>query len=96
MRTAKPHGIRRVSGMGLLLVMGAVLALSLVGCRPSSETASNTNGPSGGPTAANGPAGGPPGAPNGPGAAGTTTGPGAPGQPGGKMANPPGPKGAGK
>jgi hypothetical protein len=88
MRTAKSNGIRRVSGAGLLLVMGAVLALSLVGCRPSAETTSNTNGP-----AAGAPAGSPM---NGPGAAGTTNAPGAPVQPGGRMGNPPGPKGAGK
>jgi hypothetical protein len=92
MRTANSLGIRRVVGTGLLLVMGAVLSISLLGCKPSSETASDANTP-----AANGPGGvAPPGAPNGPGAAGTTNGPGAAGQPGGSTASPPGPKGAPK
>jgi hypothetical protein len=92
MRTANSLGIRRVAGTGLLLVMGAVLSISLLGCKPSSETASDANAPS-----ASGPGGvAPPGAPNGPGAAGTTNGPGAAGQPGGSTASPPGPKGAPK
>jgi len=96
MRTANSLGIRRVVGTGLLLVMGAVLSVSLVSCKPSSETATDTNAPSGvaPPGAPNGPGGSS--APNAPGTTGTTNGPGAPGQPGGGMANPPGPKGAPK
>jgi hypothetical protein len=88
MKTANLHGVRRVAGAGLLLVAGAILSLSLIGCRPSAETTSSTNAPA---------AGAPPGAPlNGPGASNAPNGPGAPAQPGRSMANPPGPKGAGK